>query len=53
LKRREFIAALGGMAVWPVAARGQQNKVWRIGYLHPGFLNTNMDIALYGAFNSS
>ena len=24
LRRREFIAALGGAAVWPLAARGQQ-----------------------------
>jgi putative ABC transport system substrate-binding protein len=36
--------------MWSLVARAQQNKVWRIGYLHPGFLNTNMDIALYDAF---
>jgi putative ABC transport system substrate-binding protein len=36
LRRREFIAALGGAAVWPVTARAQQgNRVRRIGVLMP------------------
>jgi putative ABC transport system substrate-binding protein len=35
MKRREFISVLGGAAVWPVVARAQQGKIWRVGYLSP------------------
>ena len=34
--RREFVAALGGAAAWPVVARGQQPGVPTVGYLHQG-----------------
>jgi putative ABC transport system substrate-binding protein len=35
ITRRHFAAVLGGVVTWPLAARAQQPKVWRIGVLAP------------------
>jgi putative ABC transport system substrate-binding protein len=51
IRRREFVAALGGAAAWPLAARGQQGqRVRRIGVLIPQLSDDPDTQADLGAF---
>ena len=37
MRRREFIAALGGAAAWPLARGRAATENWRVGFLSPVF----------------
>jgi putative ABC transport system substrate-binding protein len=48
MKRRTFITALGGAAAWPLVARGEDQKRWRVGYLSPA--GGESGVALFNVF---
>src|SRR6516164_6334217 len=54
LRRREFIAGLGGAAAWPLAARAQRgDRVRRIGWLNGSDENDPRSKTIVSAFTQA
>jgi putative tryptophan/tyrosine transport system substrate-binding protein len=50
VRRREFIALVGAAATWPLGARAQHRKVWRVGFLAVPSRPVPLESSRFGAF---
>ena len=48
MQRRQFLSLIGA-PFYALPVQAEQDKLWRIGYLHPGFLTNPAQVALVNA----